>query len=106
MRSMALYFIGKFDAERTHQTYNYIEELIISCIKSVATTIIKDRHYFELYGFDILLDRSLKLRLIEINSTPSMTVDSLSDYETKLGLLEDVLKCREQYANTSILKNR
>jgi len=43
-----------------------------------------------LYGFDVLLDDILKPWLIEINASPSMTANTPSDYETKLGLLEDV----------------
>ena len=51
---------------------------------------MNDKHCFELYGFDVLLDTELKPWLIEINSSPSMTANTPGDYETKLGLLEDV----------------
>ena len=64
--------------------------MIIRCLQSVAKTIINDKHCFELYGFDVLLDDNLKPWLIEINASPSMTANTPSDYETKLGLLEDV----------------
>ena len=64
--------------------------MILRCLQSVAKTIINDKHCFELYGFDVLLDDNLKPWLIEINSSPSMTANTPTDYETKLGLLEDV----------------
>ena len=57
---------------------------------SVQRTIMNDKHCFELYGFDVLLDSDLKPWLIEINASPSMTANTPTDYETKLGLLEDV----------------
>ena len=64
--------------------------MIVRCLQSVTKTIINDKHCFELYGFDVLFDDALKPWLIEINASPSMTANTPSDYETKLGLLEDV----------------
>jgi len=55
----------------------------------VQKTIINDKHCFELYGFDILFDANLKPWLIEINASPSMTANTPSDYEMKVGLLDD-----------------
>ena len=63
--------------------------MILKCLASVAKTIINDKHCFELYGFDVLLDDNLKPWLIEINASPSMTANTPSDYEIKLSLLED-----------------
>lgn len=51
--------------------------------------IINDKHCFELYGFDILLDKNLKPWLLEINSSPSMTANTKEDFELKVGLLDD-----------------
>ncbi len=58
-------------------------------MQSVQKTIINDKHCFELYGFDILFDANLKPWLIEINASPSMTANTPSDYEMKVGLLDD-----------------
>jgi tubulin polyglutamylase TTLL9 len=62
-------------------------------LQSVSKIIINDKHCFELYGFDILLDDQLKPWLIEINASPSMTPNTPQDYESKLGLLEDTYTC-------------
>ena len=82
--------MSKYGPEKVNESYQMIQELIVRCLQSVAKTIINDKHCFELYGFDVLLDDNLKPWLIEINASPSMTANTPVDYETKLGLLEDV----------------
>ncbi|XP_015257876.1 PREDICTED: LOW QUALITY PROTEIN: probable tubulin polyglutamylase TTLL9 [Cyprinodon variegatus] len=53
--------------------------------------IINDKHCFELYGYDILLDQNLKQWLIEVNASPSYLPSNQEDYEMKYRLLEDTL---------------
>lgn len=42
---------------------------------------------FELYGFDLLFDRSMKIYLLEINTMPSLNTDEDVDYEVKAPML-------------------
>jgi tubulin polyglutamylase TTLL9 len=51
--------------------------------------MMNDKHCFELYGFDVLFDKDLRPWLIEINASPSMTGNTPSDFEMKLGLVDD-----------------
>ena len=66
-----------------------IQNLIIKTLLSVHKVIINDKHCFELYGFDILLDSALKAWLIEVNASPSMTGNTHHDIELKMNLLDD-----------------
>ncbi|XP_039771057.1 probable tubulin polyglutamylase TTLL9 isoform X2 [Ornithorhynchus anatinus] len=58
---------------------------------SVHRVIVSDRRRFQLYGYDVLIDRRLKPWLLEVNASPSLTASSPEDYELKTCLLEDVL---------------
>lgn len=89
LRGMKLYLMSRYGPEKVNECYQLIQDLILRCLQSVAKTIINDKHCFELYGFDVLLDENLKPWLIEINASPSMTANTPTDYDTKVGLLED-----------------
>lgn len=53
--------------------------------------MMQDKHCFELYGYDIMIDDCLKPWLIEVNASPSLTADTPADHAMKCGLLEDML---------------
>eukprot|EP00465_Bigelowiella_longifila_P012688 CAMPEP_0185279638 /NCGR_PEP_ID=MMETSP1359-20130426/64035_1 /TAXON_ID=552665 /ORGANISM="Bigelowiella longifila, Strain CCMP242" /LENGTH=167 /DNA_ID=CAMNT_0027874573 /DNA_START=279 /DNA_END=782 /DNA_ORIENTATION=+ len=47
---------------------------------------------FELFGFDVLIDDKFKPWLIEVNSSPSLKIESLIDFQIKRSLIRDVLR--------------
>lgn len=83
----------------TRQLMSSIEDLIIKSIFATAQSIISacrmfvpnSNNCFELYGFDILIDDTLKPWLLEINLSPSMGVDSPIDTKVKAALITDLL---------------
>jgi len=89
--SLKRYLTAKHGHERVEELMSGIDELIIYSLKSVQKVIINDKHCFELYGYDIMLDDDLKPWLLEVNASPSLTASSPVDYELKYRLLDDML---------------
>ena len=80
-----------FSSLQVDRCFQQIDEIFIRSLQSVQRIIIQDKHCFELYGYDILLDVQLRPWLIEVNASPSLTASSKEDYDLKSGLLEDTL---------------
>lgn len=57
---------------------------------------------FELYGFDIMVDDTLKAWLLEVNLSPSMSADSPLDWHIKSALITDAFNlvgiCRDPFS--------
>ena len=68
--------------------------------------MIRDERCFELYGYDVMLDEHLKPWLIEVNASPSMTADSVSDKELKTRVFEDVLNCVDLRTSLRLVQRR
>ncbi len=54
--------------------------------------VINDKHCFELYGFDVLIDAQLKPWLIEVNASPSLTTTTEVDRQIKMNLINDCFR--------------
>jgi hypothetical protein len=51
-----------------HRLFQGIDQVIIHSLKSVQNVMINDRHCFECYGYDILIDGDLKPWLVEVSA--------------------------------------
>ncbi|XP_029362898.1 putative tubulin polyglutamylase TTLL9 [Echeneis naucrates] len=85
------YLTAKHGREMVETLFKEMDNIFVRSLQSVQKVIINDKHCFELYGYDILLDQNLKSWLIEVNASPSHTPSSQEDYEMKCRLLEDTL---------------
>ena len=90
-RELKIYLMSRFDEESVNKMFDGIQNIILKCFKAVKDKISKDKHCFELYGYDILIDDNLKPWLIEINSNASLTASTELDAETKIKMLDDLL---------------
>uniref|UniRef100_A0A3B4YWY8 Tubulin--tyrosine ligase-like protein 9 n=1 Tax=Seriola lalandi dorsalis TaxID=1841481 RepID=A0A3B4YWY8_SERLL len=91
MQQLRRYLTAKHGREMVETLFKEMDNIFVRSLQSVQKVIINDKHCFELYGYDILLDQNLKPWLIEVNASPSHTPSSQEDYEMKCRLLEDTL---------------
>lgn len=79
--------------------WSWIYDLIVKavlCVDPHITNALKKfpnvkNNCFDLYGFDILIDETMKPWLLEVNLSPSLATDSPLDYTIKSNLLTDTL---------------
>ncbi|KAM4692025.1 putative tubulin polyglutamylase TTLL9 [Rhinophrynus dorsalis] len=91
IQQLRQFLIARHGPEKVEILFQNMDNIFIRSLQSVHKVIINDKHCFELYGYDILLDQDLKPWLLEVNASPSLTASSQDDYELKCHLLEDTL---------------
>ncbi|GAB6030010.1 putative tubulin polyglutamylase ttll1, variant 2 [Chamberlinius hualienensis] len=91
IQSMRLYLEGTRGIQVTNKLFDDINWVILHSLKAVAGTIVNDRHCFECYGYDIIVDDNLKPWLVEVNASPSLTATTVSDRLLKSTLIKDIL---------------
>ena len=53
--------------------------------------MVSDRHCYECYGYDIIIDNDLKPWLIEVNASPSLSSTTVADRIMKYRLINDII---------------
>mmetsp|Transcript_50884 Transcript_50884/g.80700 ORF Transcript_50884/g.80700 Transcript_50884/m.80700 type:complete len:543 (-) Transcript_50884:12-1640(-) len=100
------YLINTAGLDVTNRLLSDIESIVINSLLAVQKVMINDKHCFEVYGYDILIDSSYKPWLLEVNASPSLTANTTVDYEFKYGMLDDALSIidLEKYLSGSELQ--
>lgn len=78
--------------QASDKCFDDIKNIIYISLKAVQTVIINDKHCFEMYGYDILIDDSLKPWLLEVNASPSLSTTTEADRKLKMSVLESVFQ--------------
>ncbi|KAG5457960.1 MAG: hypothetical protein BJ554DRAFT_1913, partial [Olpidium bornovanus] len=81
LRSLKLFLVSKHGAAPVNNVFTEIEALVVRSLMSVQRVMINDKHCFELYGYDVLIDRTLK------------PCENQADYDLKYGVLKDCFEC-------------
>ncbi|EAS01724.2 tubulin tyrosine ligase family protein (macronuclear) [Tetrahymena thermophila SB210] len=98
LKSWKEYLIQTIGLEAKEQLLKKMEDVIIkTCIAvepymndSSSKTAQHRNNCFELYGFDILIDNTLKPWLLEVNVCPSLSSSSPLDRKIKTSLISDI----------------
>lgn len=92
LRSMKMFMASKHGMAAVDALFADMQAMMIRSLLACQKVIIQDKHSFELYGYDVLFDESLKPWLIEVNASPSLTADTDADYHLKCGLIDDTFE--------------
>ena len=91
LQNLLFYLENVYGYERAQKCNSDITQVIINSLLSVESVMFNDKHCFECYGYDILIDQNLKPWLIEINSSPSLSTTTKGDFILKKRLINDVI---------------
>jgi len=92
LTNLKLYLEMNFGYEKTKKCFKEINNIIVNSLKSVQGVIFNDKHCYECYGYDIIIDNDLKPWLIEVNSSPSLCTTTIGDKLLKKSLISDLIK--------------
>jgi tubulin polyglutamylase TTLL9 len=99
MQSLKVFLTSKVGLEATEKLFYNMHDIIIRSLLSVQKVMINDKHCFELYGYDIIIDENMKPWLLEVNASPSLTASSTRDYDLKVGMLNDAFTIVDMEGN-------
>ncbi|KAE8749682.1 hypothetical protein FOCC_FOCC003669 [Frankliniella occidentalis] len=102
VQNLRLYLESTRGKAVTERLFSSISWLIVHSLKAVAPVMANDRHCFECYGYDIIIDNKLKPWLIEasvskttitscVNASPSLTSTTVNDRILKYKLIDNIL---------------
>jgi len=91
LRSVKLLLAAEHGMAAVDRVFLAIERVVVRSLIAVQHVMIADKHCFELYGYDVLIDDELKPWLIEVNASPSLSANTKEDYQLKCDMLHDCL---------------
>ena len=72
LRQIKLHVMSRHGVAKADKLFADIQAVIMRALLAVQNIMISDKHCFELYGYDMLFDDTLKPWLFEVNASPSV----------------------------------
>ncbi|XP_049862041.1 polyglutamylase complex subunit TTLL1-like [Schistocerca gregaria] len=91
VQNLRLYLESTRGKAVTERLFDSVSWLIVHSLKAVAPVMANDRHCFECYGYDIIIDNKLKPWLVEVNASPSLTSTTVNDRILKYKLIDNII---------------
>ncbi|XP_045535815.1 polyglutamylase complex subunit TTLL1-like [Papilio machaon] len=91
VQNFRLYLEGTRGRSVTEKLFADMHWLIVHSLKAVAPVMANDRHCFECYGYDIIIDNTLKPWLVEVNASPSLQSTTHNDRILKYKLIDNII---------------
>ncbi|XP_055336431.1 uncharacterized protein LOC129586931 [Paramacrobiotus metropolitanus] len=92
VKTFRLYLERVFGRGRTDALFDRIFWMIVQSLKAALPLMDSERHCYEMYGYDCLIDAHLKPWLLEINASPSLEESTPIDRINKTNLLMDTMR--------------
>jgi tubulin polyglutamylase TTLL9 len=106
VRQLKLYLMSVHGTDKVDKLFNEMQMIMLRSLLSVQPVMINDKHCFELYGYDIMMDDDLKPWLIEVNASPSLTASTPADNEMKVTMLTSMLDIIDMEKNNEGIRHQ
>ncbi|KAJ3221476.1 putative tubulin polyglutamylase ttll1, partial [Clydaea vesicula] len=85
------YILGTKGKKVLQKFIQDVDKIFIHSLRAIQPLMSHEKHCFECYGYDIIIDSTLRPWLIEVNASPSLGGTTQTDKLLKHSLINDVL---------------
>lgn len=91
LQALKMHLMSVYGVEKTDLLFWELQMIMLRALLAVQPIMIHDKHCFELYGYDLIIDSELRPWLLEVNASPSLTANTNEDYAMKTEMLHGML---------------
>lgn len=91
LKNLRMWLEATRGREATQRLFDLIDFIVVHSLRACQNVVAQDKHCFECYGYDIMIDATLKPWLLEVNASPSLSCNTRKDRVMKTALINDIL---------------